>query len=66
MIIKFKCSYDQNTSIEIEQNNFKEVRISIDDEKEQMSVFLTDKQIYSLIGQLLLIQSEMKKGGKNG
>lgn len=66
MIIKFKCSYDENTSLEIEQNNFKEVRISLEDTNDQMSVLLTDKQIYSLIGQLLLIQSEMKKGGQNG
>ena len=65
MIIKFECQHSDNT-LEVEQIASKELQFRIYEDENEITITLNEKRIYSLIGQLLRMQAEMKKGGQNG
>jgi len=62
MITKFKCKNVQNNFIEFERDG-KNVFIEITDTDLEVEIctILDESQLFSLIGQLLRMQSEMRK-----
>jgi len=66
MITKFKTLSDYNAFIEVSNDN-DYLRISINDEDHGINeVLLSEKDLFNLIGQLLRIQSEIRKESNNG
>jgi hypothetical protein len=65
MIIKFECQHSDNT-LEVEQIAPKELQFRIYEDENEITLTLNENRLYSLIGQLLRMQSEMKKEVQNG
>ena len=68
MITKFNCQDDNYKAIEFSKTSHNQLEIEVIDEEidERRSVYLTEKDLFNLIGQLLRIQSEIRTEVKNG
>jgi len=65
MITKFKTRHDEKTTLEFSKED-EYLRVIIEDDNIGINeVFLSEKDLFSLIGQLLRIQSEIRKEVKN-
>jgi len=67
MIIKFNSEHI-NSVIEVQKSDYKEISVFITNNEDghEAGVFLNEQSIFLLIGQLLRLQSEIKKEVSNG
>jgi len=67
MITKFRCLYQEDVVLEVERSDYKEITIIVEDQSRKTlnSIILSEQDLFNLIGQLLRLQSEIKKGGNN-
>ena len=68
MITKFNCQDENFKAIEFSRTSHNQLEIEMIDEEtdERNSIYLTEKNLFDLIGQLLRIQSEIRKEQSNG
>jgi hypothetical protein len=68
MITKFMCNDDSFKSLEFSIKNKTELEVLITDEETNLKEFVTlkEKDLFNLIGQLLRVQSEIRKESSNG
>jgi len=67
MITKFRCLYQEDVVLEVERSDHKEITVIVEDQSRKTlnSIILSEQDLFNLIGQLLRLQSEIKKGGNN-
>lgn len=67
MITKFRCLHQEGVVLEVERSHYKEITVVIENEIRETSnsIVLSEQDLFNLIGQLLRLQSEIKKGGNN-